>query len=99
VSFSACFSDASPHERDRHAWETEMIRFKGKTPLRALDVTSALLRIALGFGFLFAVADRLGFWGPPGAYPVSWGTFTVSSSIPARLTLGALAYIFPCLGP
>lgn len=32
-------------------------------------------RFALGVGFLSAVADRLGFWGAPGAEGVAWGSF------------------------
>lgn len=31
------------------------------------------VRLALGAGFLSAVADRLGLWGPPGADGVAWG--------------------------
>ena len=33
------------------------------------------LRVALGTGFLSAVADRLGLWGGPGAEGVAWGSF------------------------
>lgn len=33
------------------------------------------LRLALGAGFLSAVADRFGLWGPPGAPSVAWGNF------------------------
>lgn len=33
------------------------------------------LRVALGAGFLSAVADRMGFWGPPGSAGVAWGGF------------------------
>lgn len=33
------------------------------------------LRLAIGIGFLSAVFDRFGWWGPPGAPSVSWGTF------------------------
>lgn len=32
-------------------------------------------RVALGAGFLSAVADRLGLWGPPGAAGIAWGSF------------------------
>lgn len=31
------------------------------------------VRIALAAAFLSAVADRLGFWGPPGTEGVTWG--------------------------
>lgn len=37
--------------------------------------TTLYLRLALGVGFLSAVADRFGFWGPPGRPLVSWGNF------------------------
>ncbi len=33
------------------------------------------LRLALGIGFLSAVADRLGWWGAPGTPNVAWGNF------------------------
>ena len=33
------------------------------------------LRIALGAGFLSAVADRFGMWGPPGGPRIAWGNF------------------------
>ncbi len=49
--------------------------FHGRTPSRASNLASAFHRFALGVGFLSAVADRLGFWGPPGGYLVSWGSF------------------------
>ncbi len=34
------------------------------------------LRITLAAGFLSAVADRFGLWGPPGVPGVSWGNWT-----------------------
>jgi hypothetical protein len=42
------------------------------------------LRLALAVGFLTAVTDRFGFWGPPGAPNVSWGDlqqFTVYAGL------------------
>ena len=33
------------------------------------------LRITLAAGFLSAVADRFGLWGPPGAAGVAWGSW------------------------
>jgi uncharacterized membrane protein YphA (DoxX/SURF4 family) len=33
------------------------------------------LRITLAVGFLSAVADRFGLWGPPGAANVDWGAW------------------------
>ena len=34
------------------------------------------LRFALGVGFLAAVTDRLGVWGPYGTTNVAWGDMT-----------------------
>jgi uncharacterized membrane protein YphA (DoxX/SURF4 family) len=39
------------------------------------DYASFALRAALGLTFLYSVADRFGWLGPPGAENVSWGTF------------------------
>jgi uncharacterized membrane protein YphA (DoxX/SURF4 family) len=57
--------------------------------LRALPIFA---RVALGAGFLSAVADRFGLWGGPGARHVAWGDFahflaytqTVNPWLPAR---------------
>src|ERR1700748_1925592 len=38
--------------------------------------SALLLRIGLGVGFLSAVADRLGLWGPFGQANVEWGNFS-----------------------
>ena len=43
------------------------------TTLRAFS--SVVLRLALGFSFLSAVADRFGLWGAYGEPNVAWGTF------------------------
>ncbi|MEV0684672.1 MauE/DoxX family redox-associated membrane protein [Nocardia sp. NPDC050378] len=37
-------------------------------------------RVALGAGFLSAVADRFGMWGEPGTGNVAWGDFTAFTS-------------------
>jgi uncharacterized membrane protein YphA (DoxX/SURF4 family) len=37
---------------------------------------SHVLRVALAVTFLYSVADRFGWVGPPGAANVSWGTFS-----------------------
>lgn len=43
------------------------------------------LRVALAAGFLSAVADRFGLWGPPGAESVAWGDFRNFTAYTARL--------------
>lgn len=39
------------------------------------ELTEWFLRVALALAFLSAIADRLGFWGPPGAPGVAWGSW------------------------
>jgi uncharacterized membrane protein YphA (DoxX/SURF4 family) len=63
--------------------------------------STLLLRLGLGIGFLSAVADRLGLWGPFGRPNVEWGNFsrfldythTLNWYLPAATipTLGVLA--------
>ena len=43
------------------------------------------LRVALGFSFLSAVADRFGFWGAYGQPNVAWGNFTRFLNYTAKL--------------
>lgn len=38
-------------------------------------LAALLLRLALAAGYLSAVADRFGLWGPPGTPGVAWGRF------------------------
>ena len=40
-----------------------------------IGATQWFLRVALAAGFLSAVADRFGFWGPAGAPNVAWGAW------------------------
>src|SRR4051812_28609092 len=44
-----------------------------------------LLRAALAFSFLSAVADRFGLWGQFGAHGVAWGDFERFTAYTARL--------------
>src|SRR5215470_2439759 len=43
--------------------------------IRSTTVAAIFLRFALAAGFLSAVADRFGLWGPPGTPGVGWGGF------------------------
>src|ERR1700746_2115602 len=43
---------------------------------RAADYSTVFLRLALGFSFLSAVADRFGLWGAFGQPNVEWGNFS-----------------------
>lgn len=40
------------------------------------DYASIALRLALGLTFLYAIADRFGLLGAPGAPNISWGNFS-----------------------
>ncbi|WP_198961957.1 hypothetical protein [Pseudonocardia sp. MH-G8] len=42
---------------------------------RMWSVATVFTRVALSAGFLSAVADRFGLWGPAGTANVSWGGF------------------------
>src|SRR5690348_3378716 len=44
-----------------------------------------LIRVALAFSFLSAVADRFGLWGPFGVAGVAWGDFERFTAYTARL--------------
>lgn len=48
---------------------------KGNRPAVFPTFSSVLLRFALGFSLLSAVADRFGLWGAFGKPHVAWGTF------------------------
>lgn len=43
--------------------------------IRFEALAAAFLRVALAAGYLSAVADRFGLWGPPGTPGVAWGHF------------------------
>ena len=62
------------------------------------DVAGLFLRIALGVGFLSAVADRFGIWGPAGTPSVAWGNFQNFIIYTARLNPWCPAGLIPTLG-
>lgn len=57
-----------------------------------------LLRIALGVAFLSAVADRLGYWGPPESALTAWGNWDNFLQYTSSLTFGASGIILEILG-
>jgi uncharacterized membrane protein YphA (DoxX/SURF4 family) len=76
-------------------------RTEGSTIFSAFS--SILLRFALGFSFLSAVADRFGLWGVFGEPHVAWGTFARFIAYTGRLnwflpkaTIPALAIVATC---
>ena len=66
--------------------------------LRWANFSSAFLRYALGLGFLSAVADRFGLWGPFGTPNVSWGNFSRFLEYTHTINWYAPAGMIPALG-
>jgi uncharacterized membrane protein YphA (DoxX/SURF4 family) len=56
-----------------------------------------LVRLSLGMGFLSAVADRFGAWGPPGTPSVAWGNFGNFVAYTAKLNPWSPAAVTPVL--
>src|SRR6185437_3280524 len=75
-----------------------MRRLNGVKTSGPRPVASAFVRLALGAGLLSAVADRLGFWGPPGTPLVSWGNFQNFLVYTAKLNPWCPAACLPLLG-
>lgn len=57
-----------------------------------------LLRIALGIGFLSAVADRFGIWGHPGDTAVAWGSWENFILYTGKLNFNATGGVANLLG-
>jgi hypothetical protein len=61
-------------------------------------VAAAFLRIALAAGFLSAVADRFGLWGPAGTPGVGWGGFAPFLAYTGKLLWFLPASMVPAAG-
>jgi hypothetical protein len=55
------------------------------------------LRVTLAAGFLSAVADRFGFWGPAGAPHVAWGAWQPFVDYVSKLNWFAAPVVIPVL--
>lgn len=64
-------------------------RFRGYVSLFA--------RLALAAGFLSAVFDRFGIWGPGGADGVAWGDFATFTTYAAKINPWAPAALMPAI--
>lgn len=62
------------------------------------NTVALLLRIALGIGFLSAVADRFGYWGPPGEAGVVWGDWGNFIKYTGELNFGVSGIVANALG-
>lgn len=65
--------------------------------LTGLKTAQWFVRLSLAMGFLSAVADRFGLWGPPGAAGVAWGTWAPFVAYVAKLNWFAPSVIVPIL--
>ncbi len=54
-------------------------------------------RLALAAGFLSAVADRFGIWGPSGGSGVAWGNFASFTEYAARINPWAPPAVMPAI--
>jgi thiosulfate dehydrogenase [quinone] large subunit len=59
---------------------------------------TAFLRLGLAAGFLSAVADRLGLWGPHGSAGVSWGDMQHFFPYVAKLNPWFPSSVIPAVG-
>jgi uncharacterized membrane protein YphA (DoxX/SURF4 family) len=81
--------------------ESDDVNEENEMSIQHRNVGSVVLRLGLGLGFLSAVADRFGLWGPFGDRNVEWGNYsrfleytqTLNAFWPTGLipTLGAVA--------
>ncbi len=62
-----------------------------------LSCAQWFLRLSLAAGFLSAVADRIGLWGPPGAPNVAWGEWGAFVEYVAMLNWFVPAPLIPAL--
>lgn len=60
-------------------------------------LTQLFTRFALGCGFLSAVADRFGLWGPPGSAHAVWGDYMHFEAYTAHLNAIVPALFIPSL--
>jgi uncharacterized membrane protein YphA (DoxX/SURF4 family) len=83
------------------ALESVDVHEENEMSVQNRNISSVVLRLGLGLGFLSAVADRFGLWGPFGERNVEWGNYskfldytqTLNAYWPTSLipTLGAVA--------
>lgn len=66
--------------------------------LRPMEFAAGFLRIALAAGFLSAVADRFGLWGPAGTPGVSWGGYAPFLAYTGELLWFLPAGLVPAAG-
>ena len=68
------------------------------SPEKSTALAALFLRIALAAGFLSAVADRFGLWGPAGTPGVFWGEFASFLTYTGQLLPYVPAGLIPAAG-
>lgn len=71
---------------------------EGGTSFKWTGFSTVFLRYALGLGFLSAVADRFGLWGPYGQPNIDWGNFSRFLDYTQTLNWYVPAGMIPLLG-
>ena len=66
--------------------------------VRSTTLAAVFLRLALAAGFLSAVADRFGLWGPAGTPGVAWGGFEPFLAYTGKLLWYLPAGLVPAAG-
>jgi len=66
--------------------------------MHSRDIATIFARLALAAGFLSAVADRLGIWGPYGTVNVAWGDMEHFLAYTGRLNPWFPASFIPVVG-
>ncbi len=66
--------------------------------MKLKNAAVTLARFALAIGFLSAVADRFGFWGPAGAPGIAWGNFAKFLDYTAILNPWVPKSLIPAIG-
>jgi uncharacterized membrane protein YphA (DoxX/SURF4 family) len=66
--------------------------------MNGLALTVLFARVAVAIGFLSAVADRLGWWGPYGTPTVAWGDMQHFMPYVAQLNPWSPAALVPAVG-
>ena len=68
------------------------------TDKRVLQIARICLRVCLSAGFLSAIADRFGLYGPPGTAGVSWGDWAHFLQFVAYLNSFMPKALIPTIG-
>lgn len=78
------------------SWRSAVDKWREKASFEGAVLL--FVRLSLAAGFLSAVADRFGLWGPPSDSQVAWGTFSRFLDYTAQLNPYLPGELVPTLG-